>query len=168
MLQNINIEEIKQYNASLKEQREKASSLKAQIDYTTKELEQLCKELSAELGMEVTKDNIEQIYNDEVNKINSTLQSGKAVLTKIANEGNAVANAPQTQPVAPTVPVTPIVQAQPVAPTAPVVPQAPVTPQAPTAPTAPVVNATMNNGAVAGSVFGNNTQPQQLPPLFKI
>lgn len=162
MLEGIDINEIKQYNASLKTQREKAATLKATIDYTTKELEQLCKELSAELGVEVTKDNIQQIYNDEVNKINSTLQSGKAVLAKIANEGNVA-------PTASTVSVQPT-------PVAPVIPQAnvqnvqaPVTPVAPVVPQAPVVNASIPNDAVAGSVFGNsNEQPVELKPLFSL
>lgn len=161
MLQNINIEEIKKYNASLKEQREKAASLKAQIDYTEKELEQLCKELSTELGVEVNKSNIEQIYNDELNKINSTLQSGNAVLAKIVSEGNAVANGQVQSNVAstPSINNTAVMQNNVPNMTPPVAPVAPSV--------APVAQPQIPSGQVAGQVFGSN-QPQQLPPLFNI
>ena len=87
MLQNINVDEIKKYNTSLKQCRDRAASLKAEIDYTNKEIDTMCSELSNELGITVTRDNIEQIYNEQLEKINSTLQSGNAVLAKIANEG---------------------------------------------------------------------------------
>lgn len=88
MLQGVNIEEIKQYNASLKQCRDKAASLNAEIEYTNKEIDNLCEELSNELGIQVTRDNIQQIYDEQLNKINSTLQSGNAVLSKIASEEN--------------------------------------------------------------------------------
>ena len=64
MLQGVNIEDIKQYNSSLKQCRDRAASLKAEIEYTNKEIDTICNELSAELGITVTRDNIEQIYND--------------------------------------------------------------------------------------------------------
>lgn len=160
MLQGINIDEIKNYNSSLKQYREKAASLKAQIEYTNQELDNLCKELTAELGKEVTRENIEQIYTEEVTKIQSTLQSGNAVLAKIASEGQS-ASVAQT-PVAPQ--VTP--QAQPVAPqVAPVAPQ--VTPVAP-APVSQAPAGTLPGGQVAGSVFGGGAQSPQLPPLFNL
>lgn len=85
MLANVNIEEVKQYNAALKQHRDNSSALKAQIEYTNKELDNLCAELSTELGIQVTRGNISQIYDEQVAKINSSLQSGKAVLNKIAN-----------------------------------------------------------------------------------
>ncbi len=101
MLQGVNIDEIKKYNASLKQCRDRAASLNAEIEYTNKEIDNLCNELSAELGVTVTRDNIEQIYNEQVEKINSTLQSGNAVLSKIANEENSEVPQPQvTAPIA--------------------------------------------------------------------
>ena len=122
MLQGVNIEEIKKYNASLKQCRDRAASLNAEIEYTNKEIDNLCNELSAELGITVTRDNVEQIYNEQLEKINSTLQSGNAVLSKIANEesGEAgqqvvgsvvpqetVAHAPQQDIAAPPLPPLP-------------------------------------------------------------
>lgn len=88
MLQGVNIEDIKKYNSTLKQYKDKAATLKAEIDYTHKELDSLCEELTAELGVTVTRENIEEIYNEQVNKIQSALQSGNAVLAKIASEQN--------------------------------------------------------------------------------
>lgn len=86
MLQGVNIDEIKKYNASLKQCRDRAASLNAEIEYTNKEIDALCVELSQELGITVTRENAEQVYNEQLEKINSTLQSGNAVLSKIASE----------------------------------------------------------------------------------
>jgi hypothetical protein len=129
MLQGIDVNQIKQYNASLKQYKDKAANLNAEIEYTNKELDALCKELTAELGVEVTRDNVEQIYNEQVEKINSTLQSGNAVLAKIAGEEQTV----QSQPVVPTMPVAPQLT-QPTAPVPPVQPQTVFNGQATTMP----------------------------------
>lgn len=158
MLQGINLEEVRKYNADLKTYRDKAASINAEIEYTNKEIDALCAELTAELGKPVTRDNIEQIYNEQVEIINSTLQSGNAVLSKIAGE----AAQPQVQavPVTPAAPQTsaPFVQQA--------VPQA--TPQA-----SPFVQQAMPQ-PVQGSVFGGQaaTVPTQaganLPPMFSL
>ena len=153
MLQGVDLNQVKQYNASLKQYKDKAASLNAEIEYTNKEIDALCAELTAELGIQVTRDNIQQIYDEQVSKINSTLQSGNAVLAKIASEEQAasVANQVATTPVAPVAATAPV---------APVVPT-PVTPVAPVAP-APET-------AVAGSVFGTaQPTPTNLPPFFSV
>ena len=41
MLQGVNIEEIKKYNASLKQCRDRAASLNAEIEYTNKEIDNI-------------------------------------------------------------------------------------------------------------------------------
>ena len=150
MNQNINIDEVKQYNASLKQYKEKAAQLNAEIEYTNKEIDELCTELSSELGITVTKDNIEQIYEEQVNKINMALQSGKAVLAKIATEENNqitnqnIANVDQT-PVAP--PTQTVID--------------PVS--------APVESMQIPNSApVAGSVFNTQAPSAPLPPMFNV
>lgn len=183
MLQNINLDVIKQYNASLNQYKAKAAKLNAEIEYTTNEINNLCAELSTELGIEVTKDNIEQIYNDQVAKINSTLQSGTAVLRKIADEEQSIATAGQkveaqtTPPVQTTVATssvqTPVQQTQTVQQTV----QNTQTIQ-------PQMQAIQNQAQtvqtgempkpIAGSVFGAVSQigdapeMQNLPPLFSI
>ena len=160
MEQTIDINEIKQYNASLKEYREKSSQLKAEIDYTNKEIDELCAELSAELGTQVTRDNIEQIYNEQVNKIKTSLQAGQAVLAKIAG---AQANTDVEQPSIPQVepsmtpPMTPeISQAAPVNEVA--SSEVPIQPQVDSGiPSAPI--------PPTGNVFNTNNV---LPPMFSM
>ena len=127
MLQGVNIEEIKKYNASLKQCRDRAASLNAEIEYTNKEIDNLCNELSAELGITVTRDNVEQIYNEQLEKINSTLQSGNAVLSKIANEESGEAGQQVIGSVVPQETVAPAPQQDVVAPPLPPMPEAPVT-----------------------------------------
>lgn len=149
MLQGIDLNQVKQYNASLKQYKDKAASLNAEIEYTNKEIDALCAELTNELGIQVTRDNIQQIYEEQVSKINSTLQSGNAVLAKIASEEQAASTV--ATPVAPVTPVAPT----PVMQTA-----------VPTPPVAPVAQETTS---VAGSVFGTaSPTPATLPPLFNM
>lgn len=92
MLQGIDLGQVRQYNSALKTYKDQSASLNAEIEYTNNEIDNLCVQLTQELGIQVTRDNIEQVYNDEVAKINSTLQSGNAVLAKIASEEQNRAN----------------------------------------------------------------------------
>ena len=150
MLQGVDLNQVKQYNASLKQYKDKAASLNAEIEYTNKEIDALCAELTTELGIQVTRDNIQQIYDEQVSKINSTLQSGNAVLAKIASEEQAASTV--------ATPVTPVT---PVAPTTPVMQTA--------VPTPPVAPTAQETAPVAGSVFGTaSPTPATLPPLFNM
>lgn len=99
MLNGINIEDVRKYNTSLKQYKDKAFKLNAEIEYTSKTIDTLCKELSNELGIEVNRDNLERIYAEQVEKIESALRSGNAVLSKIAQEEVRVQQMQQTQPV---------------------------------------------------------------------
>ena len=89
MNSNINIDEVKQYNANLKKYRDMSSKLQAEKQFLLNEIENECKALSGELGIEVNSSNIEQVKEDLCNKINSSLQSGNTVLAKIASETQA-------------------------------------------------------------------------------
>ena len=176
MVQGVNLEEVRKYNESLKQYRDKASQLKAEIDYNNKEIDTLCAELTTELGMQVTRENVVQVYNEQVNKINSTLQSGNAVLSKIASEEssasgntampvqNAVSEQAVGQSVAQSVPQ-------------PAVQPAPQPVMQPAEGVVGIGNTQVTGGmsgveqqAVAGSVFGNQPQasgmPTDLPKLF--
>lgn len=162
MLQNVNLEEVKQFNVSLKQYKDRAATLNAEIEYTNKELDSLCAELTAELGVQVTRDNIEQIYNEQVAKINSTLQSGNAVLAKIASEEQALSagGAAVTQ----SVTAQPVAQATPVANT-----------QTFTQPvqTVDTQQTTVNNGVgttTQNTMFNGQASaiPNSLPPLFSL
>ena len=89
MNSNINIDEVKQYNANLKKYRDMSSKLQAEKQFLLNEIENECKALSGELGIEVNSSNIEQVKEDLCNKINSSLQSGNTVPARIASETQA-------------------------------------------------------------------------------
>lgn len=113
MLQGIDLSQVRQYNSTLKTYKDQSASLNAEIEYTNNEIDSLCAQLTQELGIQVTRDNIKQVYNDEVAKINSTLQSGNAVLAKIASEEQNRANSNtvgNTSGVAPQMTSTPVQQ----------------------------------------------------------
>lgn len=113
MLQGIDLSQVRQYNSTLKTYKDQSASLNAEIEYTNNEIDSLCAQLTQELGIQVTRDNIKQVYNDEVAKINSTLQSGNAVLAKIASEEQNRANSNtvgSTSGAAPQMASTPVQQ----------------------------------------------------------
>lgn len=91
MVQGVDIEQVKKYNSQLKGYKEQASRITAQIDYSKAELTNLCNELTAELGKQVTPENIEEVYNEFMSNLKSTLDTGTTILTQIASDG-------QTQP----------------------------------------------------------------------
>lgn len=86
MVNGIDIEHVKSYNTQLKNYKEQASKITAQIEYSTKDLTNLCNELSVELGKTVTPDNIEDIYNEFMTSIKNTLDTGNAILAQIASD----------------------------------------------------------------------------------
>lgn len=85
----INVEEVKQYNAELKKHKDRANMLTAQKELYEKELTTKCAELSDELGITVTPQNIRQVYAEYEEKVKQTLSTGMAVLAKIAQSGEA-------------------------------------------------------------------------------
>lgn len=111
MKQGINIEDVKKYNASLKEYQDKAAQVRAAIEFNTNELNRLCSELSKELGIQVTPENIEQIREERIEKIENTLKVGNEILNRIKSE-EANANSAMTSGNYQTPAVqTPVVQA---------------------------------------------------------
>lgn len=97
MVQGVDIEQVKKYNSQLKGYKEQASRITAQIDYSKAELTNLCNELTAELGKQVTPENIEEVYNEFMSNLKSTLDTGTTILTQIANDGQTQV-APQVTP----------------------------------------------------------------------
>lgn len=91
-MSNINVEEIKKYNEGLKAHTERAAKIKAELEINTNELNRLCSELTQELGVKVTPENIDLIYKENVEKINNTLKVGTDVLRRIEEEEAAVVN----------------------------------------------------------------------------
>lgn len=85
MVNNIDLEQVKNYNAMLRKYRDQSAQIKAEINVNKTELNRLCAEISQELGMEVTPDNLEMVYEQRVAKVNSTLANGMDILSRIQN-----------------------------------------------------------------------------------
>lgn len=83
---NVNVEEIKKYNTALKQQKDRANKLVAQRDYKKAEMEKACKELSAELGIEVTPQNVQSILEERQRKIENAVKTGNEILQRIHDE----------------------------------------------------------------------------------
>lgn len=90
MMKNVDVAQVKQYNTLLKQYKDQATKIRAEIEFNSKELNTLCAELSSELGIQVTPENIEQVYNERVEKINSTLESGMEILSRVQREAGTV------------------------------------------------------------------------------
>lgn len=115
MQKDVNIESVKQYNASLKQYKDASAKLTAEIEFNERELKSLCEQLTKELGVEVTVDNIDKIYDEQVQKINQALETGTAILSKIEQEASGATQATvynngamgvrQTPPQAPQAPI---------------------------------------------------------------
>jgi len=111
---SIDVARVKEYNKKYRECTLKVSELKAKIDLANKTIDDLCNELTNELGVHVTRDNAHEIYAKYTKEINEKLQIGEEILNRIASEeiGNTV---PQqnmySEPIAQT--QAPTQQAQP-------------------------------------------------------
>lgn len=86
MNSNIDLREVKKYNESLKKYQDAAAQVRAGIEFNKKELARLCSELSQELGVTVTPENIEAIREERVAKALNTLSVGNEILDRIRKE----------------------------------------------------------------------------------
>lgn len=105
---SIDVARVKEYNKKYRECTLKVSELKAKIDLANKTIDDLCNELTNELGVQVTRDNAHEIYAKYTKEINEKLQIGEEILNRIASEeiGNTVPqqnmySEPQVQQVQP-------------------------------------------------------------------
>lgn len=97
MVQEIDVARVKQYNLEYNKCKEKAMQLNAEREMNKKEIDSLCAELSSELGMQVTLENIESIYSDKVDKINADLLLGESIIKRIEAEENQLSNGSAVQ-----------------------------------------------------------------------
>lgn len=179
---SINLDEVKKYNASLKQYKDQSAQLNAQKEFISKEIDTMCAELTKELGIPVTRDNAEQVCSDLCTKINNSLASGNVVLSKIASEMNKPVTQAQAV-VAET--ASQVVQSAPVAPGSAVSEPVAVAPnvnsieQVAVTQTAPVVNQPVvaqptvaeQPTVVQPAVQATNTavpQVGELPAFFKM
>lgn len=169
---NIDINTAKQYNEALKKASGTASQLEAQRDFMQKEIESLCRELSAEIGETVTIENAEAVLEKYAEKINNTVNTGNIVLAKIESEINGVQTVAQPQAVVQPqateiqagTPVAPVVQTQTAVQQG--VPQATQQAQATQVIETPVEQ--LGSVVSMGGGVGQPVNSVDLPPLFKM
>ena len=83
MEQRLDVARIKQYNKELREYIDKNAQVRAEYELSLKELNRVCEELSVELNIQVTPNNIEEVYNTYANNINNILATGEEILSRI-------------------------------------------------------------------------------------
>lgn len=162
MQPGINIEDVRKYNASLREYKDRSAKLRAEIEFSQQELKRQCEELSTELGIEVTPENVQEILTERIDKIKNTMAVGTDILNRIkAEEARGMAQpqqqqfTQQTQPVA--APGIPVPGAQ--------IPGAPVAPQAPQIPSGQALGMAGTTAQTGGPVGPQDGLPN-LPPIF--
>lgn len=88
----VDVQRVREYNRQLRECREKTSQVKAEMEFNRKEIARLCEELTQQLGIEVTPENVAEIYKDREEKIEATLKSGEEIMARIKAEEQRVNN----------------------------------------------------------------------------
>jgi len=82
----IDVQKVKQFNDELKAYRDKAAKNQAEIEFNNREIKRICDELTAELGIQVTPENIAEIAKERKEKLENTLREGEAILARIKQE----------------------------------------------------------------------------------
>ena len=95
----IDVQKVKQFNDELKAYRDKAAKNQAEIEFNNREIKRICDELTAELGIQVTPENIAGIAKERKEKLENTLREGEAILARIKQE-EAVERASENETVA--------------------------------------------------------------------
>lgn len=80
------VERVKEYNKRYKEATSELSNLKAQMNVYEQEVQKLCNELSSYLGVEVTKENALDLYNNKKAEIENNLSIGNEILDRISSD----------------------------------------------------------------------------------
>lgn len=82
-MERLDLDRIREYNKNCNEQKRKLAQLIAERNIKQENLNRLCSQLSQQLGMEVTVDNIEKVYEDKVQSVNNILEAGEGILKRI-------------------------------------------------------------------------------------
>ena len=86
----IDVGKVTEYNKQYREYKDRANKLKVEIDIHKKNLDELCVQLSSELGKEVNIGNIEQIANEMQSQIEEMLKNGNEILERIKREESRI------------------------------------------------------------------------------
>lgn len=92
---SIDLERVRSYNSKCNDYKKKLSNILAERKFMAERLEQTCAQLSKQLGVTVTPDNIEDIYNSKSQEIMQTLETGEEILRRIESEDSDMAPAQQ-------------------------------------------------------------------------
>lgn len=95
-MEKLNIERIREYNTKCNEYKTKLSNTIAERKIMSDNLNNLCSQLSAQLGVDVTPDNLEQVYAERSQAIKQTLESGEEILRRIEGADQPQAEVPQS------------------------------------------------------------------------
>lgn len=89
---SLDVQRIKEYNRQLRECKDKSSKITAEMEFNNSEIQRLCVELSNQLGIEVTPDNVVSIYKEREAKLENTLSTGEEILRRIKEEEQSINN----------------------------------------------------------------------------
>lgn len=113
------IERIEQFNARLKGLQQQAAQLQSSVNFHKARLEETCGQLTKMLGIEVTPENLNKVYEDYMKKVENTVNTGEEIMRRIDSQeamgsggqtqGIAEFAAPNTAPATPAAPVSPVV-----------------------------------------------------------
>lgn len=79
---------VKEYNKNYKQALDEFNKGKAQISVYENEINNLCAELTAMLGIEITKDNAFEIYEQKEKELRQQLEVGESIIKRIQTEAN--------------------------------------------------------------------------------
>lgn len=79
---------VKEYNKNYKQALDEFNKGKAQISVYENEINNLCAELTAMLGIEITKDNAFKIYEQKEKELRQQLEVGESIIKRIQTEAN--------------------------------------------------------------------------------
>lgn len=77
------LERVKAYNDERKKAESESAKLSAHVTYAEQDLSRLCKELTELMGIEINKDNVDDILKKEREKILNDLEVGEEILNRI-------------------------------------------------------------------------------------
>ena len=89
---SLDVQRVKEYNRQLKECKEKSSKITAEMEFNRGEIQRLCTELTNQLGIEVTPENVVSIYKEREAKLENTLATGEEILKRIKEEEESIDN----------------------------------------------------------------------------
>lgn len=79
---------VKEYNKNYKQALDEFNKGKAQISVYENEINNLCAELTTMLGIEITKDNAFEIYEQKEKELRQQLEVGESIIKRIQTEAN--------------------------------------------------------------------------------